>query len=212
MEKAMRFWTSFLAAILFSSQAHAHLLVTYPSGGGKLRAGSPLTIMWVSEDHDCVYNVYFSPDSGAQWQTIAIGLPSATRTQEWTLPGQTTAKAVVRVLQDNTEGSDLEAKSKVFTIASGTGLGFRIPGPGSAHLDFQSGRVEIAFDLEKAGRISLQAFDAQGRLAATLLEGHRSRGSHRHSVFSNRLQSGSVYIFKLSLGNRVVVFRRDGSP
>jgi hypothetical protein len=55
--------------------------------------------------------------------------------------------------------------------------------------------------MDVPGKVTLQAFDASGRVVATLLDGEKAAGSHRLSLFSNRLQqaSGNV-LLKLTFG------------
>jgi hypothetical protein len=67
------------------------------------------------------------------------------------------------------------------------------------------GSVEVTFGMDEAARISLVAFDAQGRSLATLLDQPQTAGYHHLSVFSNSLQGmdGRAY-FQLRAGGRVL--------
>jgi hypothetical protein len=73
-------------------------------------------------------------------------------------------------------------------------------------MDFNPGSrsVEIGFALTAAQTVVLQAFDTQGRLVATLLEGNYGTGAHKMSVFSNRLETlAGAGVLKLKVGEEV---------
>jgi hypothetical protein len=64
-----------------------------------------------------------------------------------------------------------------------------------------TGSLAIGFSMAEAGRVSLRAFDSQGRLLAVLLDADQAAGDHALSLFSHRLQAmhGSI-VFALSWG------------
>jgi hypothetical protein len=71
------------------------------------------------------------------------------------------------------------------------------------------GSLEVTFGMDDAARVSLLAFDTQGKLLATLIDGNQGSGFHHLSLFSNRLQghSGKV-VFQLRAGNTVMAESR----
>jgi hypothetical protein len=75
--------------------------------------------------------------------------------------------------------------------------------------DANSGNLEVTFGIDEAARVSLQAFDTQGKLLAVLLDADRGSGFHHLSLFSNRLQGyqGHV-IFQLRAGQSVLAETR----
>lgn len=79
----------------------------------------------------------------------------------------------------------------------------------SMRFDADAGSVEVAFGIEAGARISLHAFDTQGKLLAVLLEADQASGYHHFSLFSNRLQGhrGKV-VFQLRSGNAVLAESR----
>ena len=79
----------------------------------------------------------------------------------------------------------------------------------SMRFDADAGNLEVTFGIEESARISLQAFDTQGKLLATLLDGNQGTGFHHLSLFSNRLQGyqGHV-IFQLRAGPSVLAEMR----
>ena len=71
--------------------------------------------------------------------------------------------------------------------------------------DAAAGNLEVTFGLEEGARVSLHAFDSQGKLLAVMLDAKQETGFHHLSLFSNRLQGfqGRV-IFKLQAGQSVL--------
>ena len=61
--------------------------------------------------------------------------------------------------------------------------------------------TEIAYDLAKAGRVSLRVFDLLGREVAVLKDGFAEAGSHRITFDGGELSSG-IYICRLQAGTR----------
>ena len=62
--------------------------------------------------------------------------------------------------------------------------------------------TEIAFDLPKAGKVSLKVFDLLGREVAVVQEGMMAAGSHRVNFDGKDLASG-VYVYRLQAGDAV---------
>lgn len=79
----------------------------------------------------------------------------------------------------------------------------------SPTLRCEGGSVEVTFGMDEAARVSLVAYDAQGRALATLLDQPQTAGYHHLSVFSNSLQGmdGRAY-FQLRAGARVLAEMR----
>lgn len=72
------------------------------------------------------------------------------------------------------------------------------------------GSLEVTFGMDEAAKVSLLAYDTQGKLLATLIDGNQGSGFHHISLFSNRLQghSGKV-VFELRSGNTVLAASRS---
>lgn len=157
------------------------------------------------------YDFYFSGNGGTSWKEM-IGNwqgptgDNATVTWEWNITQAPTTTGIFRAcLLSGGECTDptYTLKSEPFTIvAQGSAV---LPGssPSTGKLDFDAatGSFAVAFSLPAASRVSLQAFDSQGRLLATLLDAEQAAGEHALSLFSNRLGSmhGAV-AFKLTWG------------
>jgi hypothetical protein len=157
------------------------------------------------------YDFYFSGNGGTSWKEM-IGNwqgptgDNATVTWEWNITQTPTTTGIFRAcLLSGGECTDstYTLKSGAFTIvAQGSAV---LPQAGSAagRLDFDAatGSFGVAFSLESPAHATLQAFDSQGRLLATLLDADQAAGDHALSLFSNRLGSmhGAV-AFKLTWG------------
>lgn len=75
--------------------------------------------------------------------------------------------------------------------------------------DSDAGNLEVTFGLDQAARISLLAYDTQGKLLATLLDGKEGSGFHHLSFFSNRLQGYQGHVvFQLRAGNAMLAETR----
>lgn len=195
-----------IAAVSAAALGYGHVTLTAPAGGENLKPGDTFTVKWTADDHDCVYNLYFSPDSGKNWNNIVLGLPKGDRTYAWTVPTAATALGMVRVFQDNVTGSDLEGKSKVFKIQAGSGIGDLSLLNGDVTMGFQSGNLEVAFNLARDADVALQGYDAQGKWAVSLMEGRRAAGIYRLSFFTPSLRNSSAILFRLRIGNQVRIF------
>jgi hypothetical protein len=65
-----------------------------------------------------------------------------------------------------------------------------------------SASATIAYDLPRAGDVSLQLYDVTGREVATLVKGHRESGRHVVPVATGRLAPGAYY-YVLRVGDAV---------
>jgi len=156
------------------------------------------------------YDFYISVDGGTSWKEM-IGNwqgptgDNATVSWDWNVTQATTTTGVFRAcLLSGGECTDptYTLKSGNFTISNSTALApQRAESAGKLEFESGTGGMAIGFFLAEPARVTLQAFDAQGRLLAVLLDGDHAAGDHSFSLFSNRLQAmhGSV-VFKLAWG------------
>ena len=64
------------------------------------------------------------------------------------------------------------------------------------------GRTVLRYMLPEASRVTLQVFDARGRLVARLVDGLRPAGAHAVPLDGQPLPSG-VYVARLQVGGEV---------
>jgi hypothetical protein len=156
------------------------------------------------------YDFYFSGDGGTSWHEMVGNWQgptgdNATVTWEWNVTQAPTTTGQFRAcLLSGGECTDptYTLKSGNFTITNATALApMRSEAGGKLEWDAATGSMAIGFSMAEAGRVSLRAFDSQGRLLAVLLEAEQAAGDHALSLFSHRIQTmhGSV-VFALSWG------------
>ncbi len=203
-----------LPLLMTATLASAHLKqgTLFPKGGETVIVGEKVTIAWVQTlGHDGKYDLYLSKNGGSSWSEFGTRWQGPTADGDsvkytWTVPNSPGATNQLRICQlfaGECTDADHILKSANFTIApAGSGV---VPSAGvtapSLDFDAASRSLGAAFLLATPGRVTLQAFDPEGRLLATLFDADKSAGSYRLSLFANRLQamSGQV-IFRLAFG------------
>jgi hypothetical protein len=212
-----------------AAMAGAHLSTDgmRPTAGESLVPGTTYQITWkVTVVHKGT-NIDLSLNGGQTWTTIKENFKEGGDINKfnWTVAGAATQTAKIRICQHESENGqgckdsdrtnllssttagehNYVLISPVFTIASTSGLGQTATGNASIALDFNpvTRNVNASFTLSESGPVLLQAFDTQGRLLATLVEGDYAAGSHNLSLFSNRLETSGALLFKLQAGARV---------
>ena len=190
-----------------------------PKGGDVLTLGEKVSITWSeAEVHGVGIDVAISRDGGTTWTNIATGLNDNAKdaTFRWTVAGQATTTGKLRICQSgpctdqNVSKPDGDSPwylvSGMVTLKAATAIAAPADAAHPISMDFdpQTRNVDVSFGLAEARDVSLQAFDTQGRLLATLIEGNYAAGSHNLSVFSNRLTTGAgSLVFKLKVGDQV---------
>jgi galactose oxidase len=137
------------------------LRVLAPNGGEVFLAGSSTLIRWSSTGSISAVNLDYSPDLGATWTPIAIGVAN-TGSYSWTVPEVATNKALVRVSRTGgappSDVSDApftitrETRSKVIVFGdvwkyhdSGTDPGAAWNTPGYGDSAWASGPGELGY-------------------------------------------------------------------
>jgi len=208
--------------LALAGMASAHLTDGSLSvkGGETFAVNEAVTLKWnVSVLHDGKMDIDFSKDGGTTWISVKAGYQavSGDNSFKWTVPNEPTVKGKIRVcLGAGASCADVKVSSPgasapyslvspVFTV-SGTSAVLARSEAGVSSLRFnpETRNVDVSFGLVEAKNVTLQAFDTQGRLLATLVQGDFAAGNHKLSLFSNRLDaSGSSLVFKLKVGNQV---------
>jgi hypothetical protein len=201
-----------ILGLAFAADAHLVAGSLSIKGGETFSAGGTVNVKWRQDvGHDGKYDFKYSKDGGATWTDVEKNkqLPTGAGeiTYAWTVPAEATTQGQFRVCQLAGGAACTDAtymlKSPSFTVAEGSSLR-SAPGPEAGSLDYdgRTGNLDVSFSLAAEGEVLVQAFDAGGRLIATLLEARRPAGDHRVSVFSNRLQGRAPVVFRLTAGGK----------
>jgi hypothetical protein len=205
-----------------AAMASAHLTDGSLSvkGGEVFAPAESVTLKWnVSVLHDGKTDIDFSKDGGATWMVVKAGFQASSgdNTFKWTVPNEPTDKGKIRVcLGAGSPCADVKVSSPsspayalvspVFKVSGSTALKSAVAGEASSFtLGYrpETRNVDVSFGLSEAKPVLLQAFDTRGRLVATLLQGDFAAGSHKLSLFSNRLDaSAGSLVFQLKLGDQ----------
>jgi hypothetical protein len=207
--------------------AGAHLGETSLSikGGETFAPNQSVAIKWnVSVLHEGS-DIDLSVNGGTSWTTLKEDFKetSGMNTYNWTVTSAATQTAKIRICQhqstttagcrsqdvtnapSNPINGNYILVSPAFTISAPSGLGQASDPQGAFALDFipATRNVNVSFALAERGPVLLQAFDTRGRLLATLVESDFAAGSHKLSLFSNRLETSGALLFKLKAGAQV---------
>ena len=210
-----------LGCLLAAGMANAHLVSTSLTvkGGETFAPDQAVTVGWtVDVLHDGKMDLAFSKDGGTTWTTVKANFAAqnGANTFKWTVPNEPTSKGKFRVclgvgsscadVKTSSPGSAPYALvSPEFTISGGAAIrGAEAAEPFSIDYRPATRNVDVSFGLSEARDVSLKAFDTQGRLLATLVQGRFEAGKHNLSVFSDKVDpSANTLVFKLTLGNQV---------
>jgi hypothetical protein len=208
--------------LLAAGMAAAHLAngSLKPAGGENLKPGDSFTISWTENIHHAGgTDIDFSKDNGATWTLVKHGFADAegANSFKWTVPDMPTTTGKIRVcLAAGGNCADVKVSSpsdvpytlvsNVFTVAAGSAIeGQASAGAASLRFDPATRNVDVSFALASDRDVRLQAFDSQGRLVATLVEGRHAAGVYRFSVYSNRLNAASgPLVFRLQAGDELL--------
>lgn len=212
-------WLSLAAA----APAPAHLQpgsLSSPAAGQGYAAGSQVTITWIqAEYHYGKYALAYSRD-GAAWEPIAVWTgPSGddiTVSYAWTVPDAPGDSVRVRVCQiQNCADPDYVIVSGRFAIVPAAPVrpvADPARHPATLRVSAPEGRIRLAFDLERGGEASLDAFDARGAFLARLIDGPLPAGRHAVAAEADVLRRHAVPSFRLRLGGRSVPVRVLRTP
>lgn len=210
--------------LLAAGLSNAHLIAAslLPKGGEVLKVGDNVSISWTADvNHQDGIDIALSKNGGTSWTVLRAGFSDNAKqnTFKWAVTDDAVSEnALFRICQSGPctdamkttradgNGGPWYLVSGAVKIQAATALA---DAPGAAQnlaMDFDPAtrNVEVSFALSRSQDVRLQAFDTQGRLVATLLQGVYGAGSHTQSVFSNRLVQGSgSLVFKLKVGEQV---------
>ena len=199
---------SHMGLMVFISSATAHVTLTSPMGGESFDVGQTVEIQWVRKiPHDQIdWDLLFSPDNGATWDTLNADMPISQLSYSWTVPDLETQTALIRIIQDN-QVIDYRATSLGFSIGSGVlsaDQGSPLPPRFSMRPNYPNPfnpTTTIEYTLPKTVRTVLLVYNVLGQEVARLVDDYLNPGSHR-TVWDGKDRAGrevvsGIYIVRL---------------
>jgi len=186
--KNLRYYALLTCVIIFSSlRALAHVELDNPKGGEVFAPGEFVTIEWHStiEHVQIGWNLFFSPDGGITWDTLAMGLEIERNSFLWAVPDYDTDHGKIRIVQDNM-GADYEARSNNMTITGSVNVVTGLADYETQDL-IHSGRIfpnpfigttTIEYNLRSTSQVTINIMDSNGKLIKTLLKRFQRAGVH----------------------------------
>ncbi|MDP3149076.1 MAG: LamG-like jellyroll fold domain-containing protein [Ignavibacteria bacterium] len=111
-------WVVGYVGTILTYKATPSLSLSYPNGGEIFYSGSQQTITWNSSNVDAV-NLYFSPDNGSTWNSIATNLPAYMGSYSSIVSSASTNNALIR-MSDASDAATFDESDGVFTIIDTT--------------------------------------------------------------------------------------------
>ena len=195
-----------------SSSILGHVGLSYPSGNEEFHSGDIIELKWfIAIDHGpCDWDLYFSPDNGGTWSEISLDIPKSQLTYDWTVPNITTGFGKIRVVQDNSTGTDYSAECRSFTIINNNTTDvtsddnhvikefFIYP----AYPNPFNSSTTISFSLPEKGFVSLNIFNIAGQKIKTVINGEMPAGLHKVNWNADDVNSG-VYFYVIQTSQAV---------
>jgi len=199
-----------LIALNFASfsTSSAHVGLNYPIGDEEFKAGTTINIRWyIAIDHgECSWNIYFSPDNGYSWTTVAENLSKSQLEYLWTIPEVSTASAKIKIIQNNYIGIKYETESGNFKISAVTaGIPSEVNELNKYSLcpaypnPFNSS-TRITFNLPQDEQVQLTIYNIAGEKITSLLNEDISAGLHSIDWNAGGLTTG-VYLYSIQTRN-----------
>lgn len=159
-----------LIGTLLMFRLEGHVELTYPEGGETLHPGDEVNVTWIEVvRHDPLnWDLFFSKDGGATWDTLKLDIPTEIQSFRWVVPVIQTDKGRIKIVQDNVD-ADYEWISNNFTISSATGIHGQLqtmqmkiyPNP---MIDY----ANVEFDNSMHGDYTLTLYNMQGELVRSI--------------------------------------------
>ena len=204
--------------------ASAHLgPITSPKADTTISPGTTVAVKWtVSVQHETI-DIAYSQD-GSTWTNITTGLRNNSTSYNWAVPANFPASTTtrLRVCQrannactnsadhnvsnlNAPKGGAYTAVTANFKVSAPSGVAAKIQSPGTmVRLDAAKRSIEAVFELAHTERVTLKAFDPQGRLLAVLLDGEQAAGPHALSVYTSDLDVSRKMVLRLQAGDVVL--------
>jgi hypothetical protein len=148
------------------------------------------------------------------WSLIRDNLKNGGRFQ-WTVPNQPSVNCYLRLTATSAHGSRAAITPGPFTILPSLGISRNsaVRTPQSA-LGIQvypnpvTSVMTVRYTLPAAGPVVLTLYDINGKLLATLLNGHHPAGAYSYSLLTTHHSlAGGVYLVRLQNGSRTITSR-----
>jgi hypothetical protein len=198
----------------------AHVQLDNPKGGETFAPGMDITIKWTeSQDHgENNWDLYYTLDDGTVWQEIAIDLVEATLEYFWTIPDAETSLARIKIVQDNSSGTDYEYISENFTISINPP---EVEEPevitaleditNYSDYDLQlsnypnpfKGQTTIQFSISRKSHVQLNVYDILGERVFQSVNQVLPEGAHEVLWGNDGLKSG-IYLCRLMADNKKI--------
>lgn len=119
----MKYISTILIMLAGVLNAHAHVNLTYPTGGETFTAGDTVNITWqIAINHTTQnWDLFFSSDGGTTFDTLALNINADSLHYSWVVPHISTTQAQIKVVMDNV-GTDYSDISGNFTIDNTVGI------------------------------------------------------------------------------------------
>ena len=212
-----------LVLVFAISVSHAHVNLNSPKGGENFTPSTMITIKWTeSQDHGGNnWDLYYSLDGGMVWQEIALNLMEATSEYSWKVPITETSDAKIKIVQDNSSGTDYNDISGNFTISNSSGGGsepdiitaldnFTIhsdddlqlsnyPNPFHTH-------TTIQFSISQKSHVQLNVYNTLGKMVFSGVNETFDKGTYE-ILWKNHGFPGGIYLCKLTADNQKIINR-----
>ena len=207
----MKYVGAMFLSILFSltlfEYATAHVQLDSPKGGETFAVGDTITIKWtlIQQHQQDNWDIYYSPDGGNTFDTLAIDLPNSNFEYQWVITQEITQEGRIRIVMDNTVETDYEGTSNNFSITETVvsvqdieeipksfNLSNNYPNPFNP-------MTTIEYSLPIRSDVSLIIYNIRGREVARPLFGTMPAGNHKVTWDGSNQVSG-VYIYELMAG------------
>jgi len=212
MKKVVLSFFPLLTSLIFIGSAAAHVVLDFPVGGETFVVGDTVNIQWhIVVQHNIEnWDLYFSPDGGANWEIIALDIQSPQLNYQWTVPQETTEQARIRICMDNTSGN-YDDVSGNFSIREPL---TSIQGKGDNPQVFElypnypnpfNPSTFISYKLSTVSDVQLTIYNPSGQRIVTLVNERQTAGIHRIQWdgrdSNDKPASSGVYFYRLKAGS-----------
>lgn len=190
----------------------AHVELTYPEGGESFFSGDTVTIQWteVAFHNGQNWELYYSPDGGQNWDTIAANIAYSHREYQWIVPFHETTTGRIMVVQNNPD-ADYQDQCANFSIDNISGIG---PDQ-SVNLLFESFRIfpnpvhtntNLNFTIEQEQQVSISIHNMVGVRVDKIQVENYLPGTYNVQWNSEGIKSGT-YFCRVNTGKQAKTFK-----